>query len=53
VSSKLQDGTLAIGTGGDDTDIGWVVNRNDDASGEDDFLPGKLVSKHVEEQIDG
>ena len=45
VGCELQDGTLAVGTRGDDTDIGWVVDGGDDAGCEDDLLPGvKAVS---------
>ena len=40
VGCELEDGTLTIGTGGDDTDVGWVVNGGDDACCEDDLLPG-------------
>lgn len=36
---ELEDGTLAVGTGGDDTDVGGVVDSDDDAGCEDDFLP--------------
>jgi len=39
VSGELQDSALAIGTGGDDTDIGGVVDGCDDTGSEDDFLP--------------
>jgi hypothetical protein len=30
---------LAIGTGGDDTNISWVVNGCNDAGSKDNFLP--------------
>ena len=39
VGGELEDGTLTIGTGGDDTDVGGVVNSGDDTGGEDDLLP--------------
>jgi hypothetical protein len=45
VGGKLENSTLAVGTSRDDTDIGGVVNRNDDASGENDFLPGEIVNE--------
>lgn len=40
VGGKLEDGTLAVGTRGDDANVGRVVNGDDDAGGEDDLLPG-------------
>ena len=40
VSRELEDGTLAVGTGGDDADVGGVLDRGDDAGGEDNLLPG-------------
>jgi hypothetical protein len=39
VRGKLQDSTLTIGTSGDNTDIGWVVDSCDDAGGENNLLP--------------
>jgi len=42
MSSKLEDGTLAVRTGGDDTNISRVVDSCDDAGSEDDFLPVKF-----------
>jgi hypothetical protein len=39
VGGELQDGTLTVGTSGDDTDIGGVVNGGDDTGGQDDLLP--------------
>jgi hypothetical protein len=36
---ELQDSALAVGTGGDDTDIGWVVDGCDDTGCEDNLLP--------------
>ncbi len=42
VCSKLQDSTLTIGTGGDDTDVGWVVNSCDDTGSKNDLLPGAI-----------
>jgi hypothetical protein len=41
VCGELQDSALAIGTGGDDADIGWVVNGGDDAGCENNLLPVK------------
>jgi len=41
VGGKLQDSTLAIGTGGNDTDIGGVVDSCDDAGSENDLLPAQ------------
>lgn len=42
MSSELEDSTLAVRTGRDDTNIGWVVDRRDDAGCENDFLPLKF-----------
>jgi hypothetical protein len=42
MSSKLEDSTLAVRTGGDDTNISWVVDSCDDAGCENDFLPVKF-----------
>jgi hypothetical protein len=39
VCSKFEDSALAVGTSGDDTDVGWVVDCGDNAGCEDDFLP--------------
>lgn len=39
VGGELEDSTLAVWTGGDDTDVGWVVNGDDYAGGENNFLP--------------
>lgn len=43
VGGELQDSTLAVGTSGDDANVGWVVNGDDDAGSEDDFLPAARV----------
>lgn len=43
VGSELEDGTLSVGTGRDDTDIGGVVDGGDDAGGQDNLLPVKTV----------
>ena len=40
VSGELEDGSLTVGTSGDDGYISGVVDSYDDASCEDDFLPG-------------
>lgn len=37
--SKFKDCSLAIRTSRDDTDVGWIVDSNDDTGGEDDLLP--------------
>ena len=42
VSGELEDGTLAIGTGGDNANIGWVVDSHNDTGGKNDFLPGQI-----------
>ena len=53
VGGELQDGTLTVGTGRDNADIGGVVNGSDDTGGQDDLLPLVDVSflgflrKHV------
>ena len=39
MGGEFQNGSLPVGAGGDDADIGWVVDRSDDAGCEDDFLP--------------
>lgn len=39
VCGELQDSTLTIRTGGDDTDIGGVVDSCDDAGSKNDLLP--------------
>jgi hypothetical protein len=44
VSGELENSTLAVWTGGDDANVGWVVNGDDYAGGENDFLPGWIVS---------
>jgi hypothetical protein len=41
VGGELQDGTLTIWTGRDNTDISWVVDGCDDAGSEDNLLPAK------------
>lgn len=40
VCGELEDGTLTVGSGGYNADIGWVVDGGDDTGCEDDFLPG-------------
>ena len=40
MSGELKDSTLTEGTGGDDADIGRVVNGHDDTGGENNLLPG-------------
>lgn len=39
VGGELQDGTLTVGTGRDNANVGGVVNGDDDAGSEDDLLP--------------
>jgi hypothetical protein len=39
VRGELEDGALAVGTRGDDTDVGRIVDGDDDARGENDLLP--------------
>ncbi|KAI6756261.1 hypothetical protein HG530_011997 [Fusarium avenaceum] len=39
VGSELEDGTLTVRTGRDDTDIGGVVDGSDDTGSQDDLLP--------------
>lgn len=39
VGGELQDGTLTVGTGRDDADVGGVVNGGDDTGGQDNLLP--------------
>ena len=39
MSGELEDGTLTVWAGRNDSNIGGVVNRCDDSSCEDDFLP--------------
>jgi hypothetical protein len=43
VSRELEHGTLAIGAGGDHTDVGGVVDGGDDTGSEDDLLPVALL----------
>jgi hypothetical protein len=40
VGSKLQDGSLSVGPGADDDDIGRVLDGCDHTGGKNDFLPG-------------
>ena len=39
VGGELQDSTLTVGTSGDDTDVGGVVDGGDDAGSQDNLLP--------------
>jgi hypothetical protein len=43
VGGELEDGALTVGTGGDDADVGWVVDGDDDAGGEDNLLPTRVL----------
>lgn len=47
VRRELEDGALAVGAGGDDTDVGGVVDGGDDAGGEDNLLPARLSAAPV------
>ena len=47
VGSELEDGTLTVGTGRDDANVGRVLNGDDDTGSEDNLLPvnrGELAS---------
>ena len=39
VGGELKDGTLTVGTGRDDANVGRVVDGDDDTGSEDDLLP--------------
>lgn len=39
VGGELKDSTLTVGTSGDDTDVGRVVNGSDDTGSQDNLLP--------------
>jgi hypothetical protein len=39
VGGELEDGTLAVGTCGDDTDVGRVLDGDDDTGGQNNLLP--------------
>ena len=39
VSSELEDGTLTVGTSGDNANVGGVVDSGDDTGCEDNLLP--------------
>lgn len=43
VSGELEDGTLTIGTGRDDANVGRVLDGDDDTRSKDDLLPGKRM----------
>jgi hypothetical protein len=43
VGGELEDGTLSVGTGGDDADVRRVVDGDDDTGGEDDLLPASVI----------
>jgi hypothetical protein len=45
VCGELQDSTLTVGTGRDDTNVCWVVDSCDDTGCEDDLLPIKRASE--------
>ena len=44
VRRELEDGTLAVGTRGDNANVGGVVDGGDDAGGEDNLLPARCQS---------
>jgi hypothetical protein len=46
VGGELEDGTLTVGTGRDDTDVGGVLDGDDDTGSEDNLLPLSFQS-HV------
>lgn len=43
VGGELEDSTLTVGTGGDDANVGGVVNSDDDTGSENNLLPGRSV----------
>lgn len=45
VSGELENSTLAVGAGGDDSDVSWVVYCGNNASSKDDLLPIFVASK--------
>jgi hypothetical protein len=47
VGGELEDGALAVGTGGDDADVGRVLDGDDDAGGQDNLLPVDRCEKLV------
>lgn len=47
VRGELEDRTLAIGTGGDDANVRWIVNGDDDSRGKDNFLPSCTCQRDV------
>jgi hypothetical protein len=44
VSGELENGTLTVGTGRDDTNVGRVVDGSDDAGSEDNLLPTLMLA---------
>lgn len=50
VRGELEDGTLAIRTGGDDTDVGGVVDGDDDTGSEDNLLPAREIHELVKKE---
>ena len=47
VGGELEDGALAVGSRGDDGDVGGVVDCYEDAGGEDDLLPISPFHQHT------
>ena len=43
VGGEFEDGALTVGAGGDDANVGWVVDGGDDAGCEDDLLPALVL----------
>jgi hypothetical protein len=39
VGGEFEDSSLAVGAGGNDTDVCWVVDCSDNAGSQNDFLP--------------
>lgn len=44
VGGELEDGTLTVGTGRDDANVGRVLDGGDDTGSEDNLLPEHVVS---------
>ena len=44
VRGEFEDGALAVGAGGDDGDVGGVVDGDDCSGGEDELFPGVRIS---------
>lgn len=44
MGGELEDGTLTVGTGRDDANVGRVLDGGDDTGSEDNLLPGRLLA---------